>query len=192
MRVLIVYGTSEGQTRKVAGFLANRFNDQAAAVALVDARHPPADFDPAEFDAVVVAARVHSGRYPAPIRRFIRRNRHVLTTKLSAFLSVSLTAAIGTDKARAAVAGYVERLAHSTGWQPARILHVGGARFYTKHGAFGRWLLGRIDSKAWGKPIDTSRDMEWTDWQAVGHFGDEFLAGSRPNPEHSVTEAVAA
>ncbi len=180
MRILIVYGTSEGQTRKVATFLANRFSDQSHDVTLANIEDVPPSLDPAAYDAVVVAARVHSGRYPSSIRHFVRRNRAVLADRFSAFVSVSLLAAIDTDKTRAATVGYVAGFADKTGWRPPLVHHVAGARFYTRHGAFGRRILGWIDSKAWGKPIDTSRDHEWTDWQALGRFGDAFLAGAQP------------
>ena len=37
MKILIVYGTTEGQTRKIADFVANRFKQQSEYVTLTDA-----------------------------------------------------------------------------------------------------------------------------------------------------------
>ncbi len=183
MRILIAYGTTEGQTRKIATFLAERFTDQSHIVTLVDASALPPVLDVAACDAVVVAARVHASTYPSSIRRFVRRYRAALTDRPSAFVSVSLMAAMGTPRSADAMAGYVERFSRKTGWSPTMVHHAAGARFYTKHGAFGRWILRMIDSKAWGKQIDTSVDHVWTDWRALGRFGDRFLTAAMPARE---------
>jgi menaquinone-dependent protoporphyrinogen oxidase len=178
MRVLIVYGTTEGQTRKVATFLADRFLAKSHSVTVVDADKPPAALDAAAYDAIVVAARVHSGRYPASVRRFVRRNRQTLMTKPSAFVSVSMMAARGTAKAPKALARYVARFARKTGWTPRHVHHAAGARFYARQSGFGRWILQRIDSSAFGKSVDVSRDHEWTDWDALAGFADGFAAAA--------------
>jgi menaquinone-dependent protoporphyrinogen oxidase len=179
MRVLIVYATSEGQTRKVATYLADRFLARSHSVTVVDADKPPTELDPGGYDAIVVAARVHSGRYPSSVRRFVRRNLATLTAKPSAFVSVSLMAAVGTAKAAGALARYVGRFSRKTGWTPRHVHHAAGARFYTRHGAVGRWILRKIDSKAFGQSMDVGRDHEWTDWDALGRFADAFLAAAR-------------
>jgi menaquinone-dependent protoporphyrinogen oxidase len=180
--ILIVYGTSEGQTRKVATFLADRFSGQSHAVQLVDAADVPKSLDPATYDAIIVAARVHASTYPRSVRRFVKRHRAALEARPSAFVSVSMLAAMKTAKTEAAIAGYVDRFIKATGWQPAHIHQAAGGRPYTRHNALGRWILGRIDSKAWGKPVDTSRDYEWTDWEALRAFADAFLASAAAAP----------
>ncbi len=176
MRILVVYGTTEGQTRKVATFLADRFKGRGHDVTLADAHRPPRSLNPAAYDAVVVAARVHSGRYQRSIRRFVRRNVAMLRAKPSAFVSVSMMAAL-PDRA-GTVASYVGRFSHRTGWTPGLVHQAAGARFYARQGAIGRWILGRIDSKVRGRPVDTSRDQEWTDWDALGDFADGFLVAA--------------
>ncbi len=183
MRILIVYGTTEGQTRKIAAFLAHRFTDEAHEVRLADAADLPPALDPAAYDAILVAARVHAGKYPRTILRFVRRNRAILASRPSGFVSVSLFAAIDTDKSRARIGRYVERFARKSGWKPARVHQAAGGRPYTRYGAFGRWLLGRIDGKAWGRRVDTSFDHEYTDWGELGRFGDAFLAAAQPAVE---------
>src|SRR5579871_2512049 len=75
MSVLIIYGTSEGQTRKVAEFLAKRLEAAGHVVELVDAIRQPATPRVSGFDGAIVAARVHTGHYPRQIVRFARANR---------------------------------------------------------------------------------------------------------------------
>jgi menaquinone-dependent protoporphyrinogen oxidase len=171
MWILVLYGTSEGQTLKIARFLADRFHKAGAEVELVDADHQPPGLKPNDFNAVVVAARVHVGRYPAQIVRFAKAHRTKLAAKRNAFLSVSMAAARlepgDAERAEKCAADFVAR----TGWRPARIEHVAGARLYSRHGAVGRWILGLVDRHR----FDTRRDHEWTDWAALERFAGDFL-----------------
>jgi len=63
MQILLLYGTNEGQTGKIAAFLAEqlaRCGHQVTTASASDVQAPP---DPRRFDAVLVAASVHLGRY---------------------------------------------------------------------------------------------------------------------------------
>src|SRR4029077_14384103 len=59
-RVLIVYGTTDGHTAKVAGRMGQMLT--AAGVASTAVVHPKGSFPwPDDYDAVIVAASVHGG-----------------------------------------------------------------------------------------------------------------------------------
>ena len=45
MTILIVYGTTEGQTRKVARFISERIRDRSDEVTLIDSTNLPRDLD---------------------------------------------------------------------------------------------------------------------------------------------------
>ncbi len=60
-RVLLCYGTSEGQTATIAGRTGDVIDAEGHEVAMVHLKHPPADLDPGEYDAVVVGASIHAG-----------------------------------------------------------------------------------------------------------------------------------
>ena len=77
MRILVVYGTATGQTRKIVEFLAERWRGQAHTVELCDAAHLPRELDPAGFDRIVVASCVRQGEYRRSVVRFVRRYRDV-------------------------------------------------------------------------------------------------------------------
>ena len=76
MRVLIVFGTTEGHTRGLAEFMAARLAAGGHEVAVRDAARedggPP---DPARFDAAIVAASLHAGHYQGEVARFARATR---------------------------------------------------------------------------------------------------------------------
>ena len=53
MNILVVYGTTEGQTRKIASFMADRVHDRGEGVTLIDSTDVPKDLDVDGFDAVI-------------------------------------------------------------------------------------------------------------------------------------------
>lgn len=171
MKVLVVYGTSEGQTKKVAAAMALRFREAEHDVALIDVQRPPVTLNFGDFDAAVIAARVHAGRYPRRIVNFVRANRTSLDTMPNAFVSVSMSAAklVPGDEVR--LAKYASDFVAFSGWSPTRTYHVAGARLYTRHNTLTRWILGLVD----GHRYDTRRDHEWTDWAAVRADADECI-----------------
>lgn len=49
-----------------------------------------------------------------------------------------------------------------------------GTLRYTRYGFFKRFLMKQINKRE-GGDTDTSRDYEYTDWDAVTAFANEFL-----------------
>ncbi len=45
MNILITYGTTEGQTSKIAGFMAGRLRDRGETVTLIDSSDLPKDLN---------------------------------------------------------------------------------------------------------------------------------------------------
>ena len=128
-----------------------------------------------QFDAVLVAASLHVGRYQSSIIHFVRAHRTDIASTTNAFLSVSLAAAGRDQKDIAGLKKCVADFIHETGWTPGRIHHVAGAFRYTAYGFLKRWAMKYIAYRK-GAPTDTSRDHELTDWDDLGKFADRFTA----------------
>jgi menaquinone-dependent protoporphyrinogen oxidase len=179
MRVLIPYGTSEGQTARIADYLADVLRDQGHEAFPVDIKRSGTP-DPAGYDAVIVGASVRMGKHQSCVRDFVRKHRGTLERLPSAFFSVSLAAHDSTQAARDEVDGYIEKFVQHTGWRPRKVGRFAGALLYTKYGFFTRWMMKKI-ARAKGSPdTDTSRDYVYTDWESVKRFGEEFLETSFP------------
>ncbi len=182
MRILVVYGTATGQTRKIVGFLAERWRSQAHIVELCDADRLPRGLDPAGFDRVVVASCVRQGEYRRSVMRFVRRYRDALRAVPSVFLSVSMAAAnrLNRKDARRWLEGWVAAFSERTGWKPPRVEHVAGAQMFTRYNPITKWFMRRIAMEQ-GYQADTTRDHEYTDWAALGEFADALVspAGAR-------------
>lgn len=170
MRILILYGTSEGHTQKIATFVGDLLARRGHLVTTVDVVHRPTALRVADFDATIIAARVHAGLYQSQLVRLVESNRRTLAAMPNAFLSVSMSAANLQPGDLERAKRYVDSFIRRTGWQPRVVVQVAGARLYTRHSAISRWILGLVDRKA----FDTSKDHVWTDWDALGQFADDF------------------
>src|SRR5688572_21988643 len=78
MKILTVYGTTEGHTRNLCHFVADRLREAGHLVTLEEASLDEAYPDPAPFDAVVLAASLHIGRYQPTLTRFARAHHEAL------------------------------------------------------------------------------------------------------------------
>jgi menaquinone-dependent protoporphyrinogen oxidase len=173
-RILIPYGSSEGQTVRIAEFLAGVIRDHGCEAFPVDARRSDAP-SPDGYDAVMVGGSVHMGKYQRCIQDYVRENRAALERIPSAFFSVSLAAHEPTESARKEVQGCTEKFLRQTGWRPGAIGSFAGALLYTRYGFFTRWIMKKIARDKGSPDLDTSCDYVYTDWEKVRQFAEEFL-----------------
>jgi menaquinone-dependent protoporphyrinogen oxidase len=171
---LIVYGTTEGQTRKIADYISERMKAQGNDVTVCDATQIPAGLTPTTFDCVVVAASLHVGHHQGAVQHFVKHHRDALASRPCVFLSVSLSAAGDGDDQKDAW-DCANKFLKETQWQPTYVHIVGGALRYTEYDFFRRWIMKRI-AREKGAPTDTNRDVEYTDWAALNDYADQVLA----------------
>jgi menaquinone-dependent protoporphyrinogen oxidase len=170
---LVVYGTGEGQTAKVAARIADALTERGHEVRSVDAAAPSPELDAGAFDAVLVGASVHYGRHQKRVRRFVADHRETLATKPTAFFQVSLSSADESGAEEAA--GYVEEFIEATGWHPDRIGLFGGALRFSEYGFLKQLLMRRIARRRLPE-ADRSADTEFTDWDEVDAFAADVAA----------------
>ncbi len=174
MNILIAYATVEGQTRKIAEYLAGRIENRGHHVALLNVADK-ADFSLERPDAAILCAPVHAAQYPQPFMVFLIEQLEWLDSVPNAFVSVSLM--IRSDRAEEAAEaqGFPEGLWAKTGWAPRMIHNAAGALKFTQYDFFKRWMMKRmvVDEKG---PLDPSSDHEFTDWKGLDTFADAFLA----------------
>lgn len=171
-RVLILYGTSDGHTAKIATVMGHALNDIGIATDIVRA----GTRDPAitSYDGVIVAASVRAGTFQKPLVACVTRHAAEIAAKPNAFVAVCLGILQRNDaKVLADLNAIVGRFAERTHWTPALIRFIPGALLYTRYNIFTRWVMKRIAAKA-GGDTDTSRDYDYTDWIEVRAFAVEF------------------
>ena len=94
MRILIVCASTEGHTRDLCAFMQRCLTADGHEVTLVDAIPATTEVDPRDYDAALLAASLHVGRYQPALVRFAHAHRHALNSLFSAFLSVSAGAKV--------------------------------------------------------------------------------------------------
>jgi menaquinone-dependent protoporphyrinogen oxidase len=174
MKLLLLYGTTEGQTRKIARFVAEHLALQGHQTLVVNATEATAAIEAHAVDGVMIAASLHAGRYQSAIIDFARKHLSDITARPNAFLSVSLAAASHDEDDIQGLKKCIAEFSRQTGWTPQLIHHVAGAFRYTSYDFLKRWAMKYIAYRK-GAPTDTSRDYELTDWADLGRFAEAFV-----------------
>jgi menaquinone-dependent protoporphyrinogen oxidase len=171
-RLLIVYASHYGQTEKVAHYLASAAIADGKEVDVVHVDRLPADAPLDGYETVIVAGSVQWGRHQRSLRKFVERNLAGLSSRRTAFLSVS--GAAGSEEGRPLAEQYVHRFLHRTGWHPDTFELVAGGVAFTRYGLFTR-LVQKRATKSDSRIVDTHRDYDFTDWDALDRFAREFI-----------------
>ena len=183
MRVLVVYASNDGQTRKIARRIAQVLERTSLSVELVDAASRDTIASSiADFGAALLLGAVRMGRHPQALIDFVRTHREALKDIPNAFVSVSLSAGRDKPSAKREVAKTFHDFIFRTGWRPDAEMPVAGALLYTKYTLRIR-LLMKFISWLTGGDTDTSRDYEYTDWDAVEDFALRFASALAQAPE---------
>jgi menaquinone-dependent protoporphyrinogen oxidase len=115
--MLVIYGTTEGQTAKIAGALASTFRKYGVSVDLAEAGSAW-DPEPEDYAAVIVAASVHAGSYQRQLRRWVRSHAEALQERPTAFVSVCLAIVKPTPEVVRQLSVITGRFFDATGWTP--------------------------------------------------------------------------
>jgi menaquinone-dependent protoporphyrinogen oxidase len=181
-RILLLYSSFYGHTRKIAEFIQA---DAAARDDTVEVR-PIAQGagDAATYDALVVGSSIRHGKHHAEVMEFVRAQQAVLESRPSAFFSVSL---IARKPARQTpeTNQYVREFLARSPWKPQLIGIFGGVLDYQRYRVFDRYAIRLIMTLTRG-PTDLHTNVEFTDWDKVREFsrGLSTLAGARLASEH--------
>ncbi len=177
-RILIIYATTEGQTQKIADFIADHVRAQSAEVVEQNVAQLERGFSMEGFDGVIVGGSLHLGKVQKSLRRFVSDHHETLTTLPNAFFLVSLTAVSERPEATAELEATMNHFVKDTGWKPDRAAYFAGALKYSQYGFITRLVMKSI-AKREGTDTDTSHDYEYTRWDSVAEFAEDFV-GSLP------------
>ena len=114
-KILIGYGTTEGQTARIAQRLAQVIRSRGVEVQVMDLKRS-SDPDLDTYDAAIIGGSIHMGKHEDYVCDFSRQNRAALDRLPAAFFSVSLAAHGDMANAEA----YVTNFEQETGWRPSR------------------------------------------------------------------------
>ena len=165
MNILIVFATTEGQTRKIAQFCANQCIAHGHSALMIRAEDAD-EVTLALFDAAILAGSVHMGQVQQSLADFAALHADGLNGLPTLFLQVSLAAAGGDEAEWADLQGTSKRFGKTAGWKPGKTLQVAGAFRFEEYDFFKRWAMRWIASQR-DQAVDAHGDTEYTDWQQL-------------------------
>jgi menaquinone-dependent protoporphyrinogen oxidase len=152
---------------------------------------------------VIIGAPVYAGSFSKALEQWAKTYSVTLNSKVCGFFTVSGNAGDKRPEARAVDDMLLQKFITETGLRPQFVASFGGAIQFTKYNFFLRWMMKRISTKA--GTVDSSKDIELTDWVQVGAFANafaeqdmhsRFVASLRlnrqatPNPRHLAGRAA--
>lgn len=176
--ILVAYATSEGQTRKIAEFIAERLRIRGHRVDLIDTAGPTAQAVEPIYLAAFLGGPVYHDKQLSALTHFIKVNIDWLKVVPTGFFSVGLaTTQPDPEEGKKAKEGVREFL-QETGLAPVVVRHVAGALRYTQYDFFKRMVARTLSSHV-GAKGNAAQDQEYTDWNDVEVFVDEVLAAAK-------------
>ncbi|MBT1070525.1 menaquinone-dependent protoporphyrinogen IX dehydrogenase [Pelotalea chapellei] len=167
-KVLIIYSTTDGQTRKICHRLQQLIEQQGHQVTAVSIQEEP-EIDVAAFDKIVIGASIRYGKHSPQIVSFIEKNRQLLESKPNAFFSVNVVAR-KAEKSKPEQNPYLQKFLKRISWKPRELAVFAGKIDYPSYSFIDRFMIRLIMWMTKG-PTDPNAIVEFTDWEQVDSFG---------------------
>ncbi|MBI5141697.1 MAG: menaquinone-dependent protoporphyrinogen IX dehydrogenase [Nitrospirae bacterium] len=167
-KILIIYSTTDGQTRKICRRLQQVIEQQTHQVTVVPVQDAHS-IDLAAFDKIVIGASVRYGKHSPLIADFIQKNRLLLESKPNAFFSVNVVAR-KPEKCKPESNPYLQKFLNRILWKPKELAVIAGRLDYPSYGFLDRTMIRLIMWMTKG-PTDPNTVVEYTDWKQVEDFG---------------------
>ena len=170
MNSLIIYSTTDGQTKKICETLKENSIDKNfyEIISLEEAFHKEIE----RYEKIIIGASIRYGRHNPKIYEFIKMNKEVLEKKKSAFFSVNVVAR-KSEKNTPGTNPYIIKFLKKSEWQPKKLGVFAGKIDYPRLSFINKIAIRLIMFITKG-PTNTNNTYEFTDWQRVKKFINEF------------------
>ena len=170
MKSLIIYSSTDGQTKKICEAIRENFNNKEfiEILPLEDAFHLNIN----NYDQIILGASIRYGNYKSNLFKFIKYNIKILETKKNAFFSVNVVAR-KNEKNTPDTNPYIKKFLKKTNWRPKKIEVFAGKVDYPNYNLFNKLVIRFIMFITKG-PTDISHSYEFTDWAKVKKFSKEL------------------
>ena len=170
MNSLIIYSTTDGQTKKICETLKENSIDKNfyEIISLEEAFHKEIE----RYEKIIIGASIRYGRHNPKIYEFIKMNKEVLEKKKSAFFSVNVVAR-KSEKNTPDTNPYIMKFLKKSEWQPKKLGVFAGKIDYPRLSFINKIVIRLIMFITKG-PTNTNNIYEFTDWQRVKKFINEF------------------
>lgn len=174
MTLLVVYESIEGQTQKIALFIAEQARKTGREVRLVNTADKMAAVSFEDTSHVILAAPVHERRHPKAFEVFVGASEPKLKVRKTFMVSVSLKAAFkdGMEDAQ----DFLTEMKMRTKFEPTEEMLLAGAVRTGSYDYFSSQILQHVVLDGQDSSVGT-KDQEFTDWTALSQRVAAFLEG---------------
>ncbi|CDM91414.1 Protoporphyrinogen IX dehydrogenase [menaquinone] [Xenorhabdus bovienii] len=172
MNYLLLYSTQDGQTKKIITCIAENLRRAGAECDLRDlATIKHINLKP--YHKVMIGASIRYGHFNSVLHQFAIRHQKQLNQMPTAFFGVNLTAR-KPEKRTPETNAYIRKFLMKSPWKPNLCDVFAGALLYPRY----RWLdriMIQFIMRMTGGETDTTKEIEYTDWEQVDLFSGKFL-----------------
>ena len=170
MNSLIVYSTTDGQTKKICETIKNNSinKNNFEVLSLEEAIKK----EIVKYDQIIIGASIRYGRHSPGVYKFIEDNKYILEKKKSAFFSVNVVAR-KPEKNSPDTNPYIRKFLKKSNWRPKKLGVFAGKIDYPKLNFINKIVIRLIMFITSG-PTNVNNTYEFTDWHSVKKFTNEF------------------
>ncbi|MDR0805335.1 MAG: menaquinone-dependent protoporphyrinogen IX dehydrogenase, partial [Enterobacteriaceae bacterium] len=166
MKALLIYSSREGQTKAIVSSIADQLRGENIEVDLYNINELPV-INFTDYHGVLLGASIRYGYFNKTFKAFVEQHYQVLNQMRTAFLSVSLIAR-KAEKQSPETNTYTRKYLLSTQWKPTICGVFAGALRYPRYTWLDKVMIQLIMKMTHGE-TDSSKEVEYTDWQQVKH-----------------------
>ncbi|MCL1068055.1 menaquinone-dependent protoporphyrinogen IX dehydrogenase [Shewanella olleyana] len=168
---LIIYSTVDGQTLAICEKIKQQLEttDEQVTIASIE---QAGTLILESFDKILIGASIRYGKHRPALFEFINQHAATLDKANSAFFTVNVVAR-KPEKNTPETNPYMQKFLTLTSWKPKLLGVFAGKIDYPKYRTIDRVMIRFIMWMTKG-PTDTSGTYEFTDWNKVDEFANEF------------------
>ena len=170
MNSLIIYSTTDGQTKKICETIKDTSENKNfyEILSLEEAFNIEID----KYEQIIIGASIRYGKHNSRVYKFIKNNKDALDKKKSAFFSVNVVAR-KPEKSTPTTNPYIKKFLKKTNWRPNKLGVFAGKIDYPSLTFLNRSIIRLIMFITRG-PTDIKNVYEFTDWEGVKIFSKEL------------------
>ncbi|KPA81928.1 protoporphyrinogen oxidase-like protein [Leptomonas pyrrhocoris] len=194
-KYLMLYSTTDGHTKTIMDTMAKHIMEEAKVQCDVVDMRDGDKYELAAYEKVMLGASIRYGFFSRTLHTYTTHHVDELNSMPSAFFGVNLTAR-KTSKNTAMTNAYTRKFLDQSMWVPQLSGVFAGALWYPRYNFFDRVMIQFI-MKVTGGETNTTKEIVYTDWDAVHKFATDFVqlpatAIPRSKPATSVPPASVA
>ena len=167
---LIIYSSTDGQTKKICESIGSTLGDQNNVKIININQIINTDLD--KYDKIIIGASIRYGKHSNKLISFVKKNKTILHLKKSAFFSVNVVAR-KEEKSSPSTNPYVIKFLKKTNWLPNKVAVFAGKVDYPSYNFINKNIIRFIMFITKG-PTNTNNSYEFTNWHHVKKFAFEL------------------